>query len=63
MMGGVSPETRRASYEYEINFDTQLHLVGKIIFFYFNVCIFRQQSEENRLWSDASRHSANLCGF
>jgi len=28
MMGGVSPETRWASYKYGIKFDTLLHLVG-----------------------------------
>jgi hypothetical protein len=32
-MGGVSPETCWASYKYEINFDTLLHIVG---FFYMN---------------------------
>jgi hypothetical protein len=34
MMGGVSPETCRASYKYGIiNFDTLLHLVGFLFFF------------------------------
>jgi hypothetical protein len=31
MMGGVSPETCWASYKYEINFDTLLHLAGFFI--------------------------------
>jgi len=37
MMGGVSPETCRASYKYgKIKFDTMLHLVE---FFFMNVYV------------------------
>jgi len=32
MMGGVSPETCWATYNYEINFDTQFHLVGFFLY-------------------------------
>jgi len=32
VMGGVSPETCWASYKYEINFDTLLHLVGFLLY-------------------------------
>ena len=52
MMGGVSPETCRASYKYGIiNFDTLLHLVGffcmsmyvyTIIYVCMYVCMFIQ---------------------
>jgi hypothetical protein len=32
----------------------------KKYFLYLNVCIFRQQSEDKRVCTDASRHSVNL---
>jgi len=34
--------------------------MAKLYIVFFSVCIFRQQSEDKRLWTDASRHSVNL---
>jgi len=39
MMDGVSPETCSASYKYEINFDTLLHLVGFLYELYYDARI------------------------
>ena len=39
MMGGVSSETCWASYKYEINFDTLLHIVGFLYELYYDARI------------------------
>ena len=43
IMGGVLPETCRASYKYEINFDTLLHLVGFLYALYYDAWIHQHQ--------------------